>query len=392
MATEDLERALERVLLRLRSAHPFFGALALFADLRLDDRVTTAATDGRAIWIAPSFAQPLSPEELGGVVLHELLHCALDHIPRMRTRDPRLWNCAADIVVNGMIRSDTKFLLPKGSVEDAKLAHLSVEEVYEQLEAKAGALSSGLTLVDLLPHGLADEGRSNGEAGGHAPTDDALSNQRMANLARHWQLARHQAAAIARRMDPNFGTTAIGASRELGRLEEPRLPWRDHLWQFVVRTPSDFSGFDRRALWRGMYLDAMDGERVNLRVAIDTSGSIDGPLLAQFLSEIGGILRAYPHLDGQLYFADAALYGPYPLDEEVLQRRPEGGGGTSFIPFFAAVERERAVPEPLCVYFTDGYGDFPSQRPGCPVLWIVAPGGADSTAFPFGTVVRMAGD
>lgn len=390
MTGEDIERALERVLIRLRAAHPFFGALALFADFRLDERVPTAATNGRVVWIAPSFAAGRSADELGGIVLHELLHCALEHIPRLRTRNPRLWNCAADIVVNGMIRADTSFSLPEGSVEDAKLAHLSVEEVYEQLERKGAQAVKDFLLVDLLPQGLLGERSAHG-ADGQAPLDDGLTEQRMKDLGRHWQLARHQASAIARRMDPTFGNKALGASRELARLDEPRLPWREHLWQFAVHTPTDFAGFDRRALWRGLYLDALEGERVNLRVAIDTSASIDGPLLAKFLSEITGILRAYPHLDGQLYFADAALYGPYPLDEEVLCRKPEGGGGTSFVPFFEAIKREAAVPEPVCVYLTDGYGDFPVNRPAAPVLWVVAPGGADSAAFPFGEVVRMAG-
>lgn len=387
-APDALQRMLERTLIRLRSAHPFFGALALFAEFRLEDRVPTAATNGRTIWLAPSFAEKLSPEEFGGVVLHELLHCALGHIPRMRRRTPKLWNIAADIVVNGMIRAETKFTIPVGSVEDKKLAHLSVEEVYERLESLGTRLSSKFSLDDLLSGDADPDGDGDGI---RAPGDDSgLQQSRLKALEAHWQHARQQAITIARRLNPDFGSTAMGISRELASLDEPRIPWRAHLWQFMVRTPTDFAGFDRRSLWRGLYLDAMDGERVELRVCIDTSGSIGGPMLAAFLSEIVGILRAYPHLDGKLWFADAEIYGPYPLDDDVLKRKPEGGGGTSFIPFFRAIEREAPSTTPICVYFTDGYGDFPKRKPTEPVLWIVPPGGADSAAFPFGEVVRMA--
>lgn len=104
-----------------------------------------------------------------------------------------------------------------------------------------------------------------------------------------------------------------------------------------------------------------------------------------------GILVAYPHLDGQLWYADAALYGPYPLSTDTPLSQPQGGGGTSFLPFFAALAQESATPSsaPLAVYLTDGYGDFPAQPPDGPVLWVVAPGGLASEEFPFGEVARL---
>jgi len=43
----------------------------------------------------------------------------------------------------------------------------------------------------------------------------------------------------------------------------------------------------------------------------------------------------------------------------------------------------------LCIYFTDGYGSFPQKPPESPVLWVVMPGGLESTGFPFGDVARM---
>ena len=67
--------------------------------------------------------------------MHELLHAALQHGLRRREREPKLWNIAADIVVNGMVRKDTSYFLPEGGVEVPALAHLSVEEVYEQLQS-----------------------------------------------------------------------------------------------------------------------------------------------------------------------------------------------------------------------------------------------------------------
>jgi predicted metal-dependent peptidase len=67
-----------------------------------------------------------------------------------------------------------------------------------------------------------------------------------------------------------------------------------------------------------------------------------------------------------------------------------GGGGTSFVPFFDwAGQQESGGTQPLCIYFTDGYGSFPQAPPESSVLWVVMPGGLESTGFPFGDVARM---
>lgn len=157
------------------------------------------------------------------------------------------------------------------------------------------------------------------------------------------------------------------------------------------RTPTDFSGFDRRFLGQGLYLDTLDGESVVVRIAVDTSGSVDADLISQFLGEVRGILAAYPQMDVQLWYVDAELYGPYTLDSDRPMPLPHGGGGTSFRPFFAALEDFAAWPmgERIAVYLTDGYGDFPDLPPAYPVLWVVAPGGLASDRFPFGEVARL---
>lgn len=57
------------------------------------------------------------------------------------------------------------------------------------------------------------------------------------------------------------------------------------------------------------------------------------------------------------------------------------------MPFFEEVAR--GALEGMCVYLTDGYGDFPAEAPPLPTLWVVAPGGLDSASFPFGEVARL---
>ncbi len=374
MNAPDSAQRLSGALLRIRGAHPFFGTLALFADFVLDpgpQQVRTAATDGKTIWINPAFLATLTGTALEGLLVHELLHAALRHPGRAGSRDATLWNIAADVVVNGMIRNDARFDLPAGAVEMRELAHLSVEEVYEQLHAGRAPIPA-LALVDILPW------------------SDGLSAAR--GVERRWKNALHQARAVARRTRRGFGSDSLGMHREIACACSTPLDWRELLWQFVVVTPADFAGFDRRHLWRGLYLDDVVGETVTLAIAIDTSGSISSAHLGMFFAGIEGILAAYPHIRGELYFADVALFGPYPFAADAPRPSPRGGGGTSFRPFFQHIGRQDADAPDLCIYLTDGYGEFPPTRPDVPVLWVVAPGGLETDRFPFGEVARIGTD
>ena len=395
--TEPLPKRLQAALLRIRGDHPFFGTLALFAELRVTQDVATAATDGKTLFFNPDFIEKLDGPRLCGLVSHELLHAALQHVIRRREREPLAWNIAADIVVNGMIRKDTEYPLPEGAVEIAKLAHLSVEEIYEQISRDDYKLPK-LALHDVMTTPSGSAGATDGPsavkpAGDGASQDGSLGQGEIARLQRHWRGALQQAGAVARRVGKGIGRGGLDAVRDVQGACEARISWRELLWQFIIATPFDFAGFDRRFIHQGLYLEDMVGESVEVAICIDTSGSIGGAELDAFYGEIQGILDAYPHIRGRLFFADADLYGPYEFSNSAPMPQARGGGGTDFNPFFKWIEQqERADAVALCIYFTDGYGGFPKHAPATPALWVVSPGGRDSTSFPFGMVARMVDD
>lgn len=360
---------------------PFFATLALFAQFVPTERLSTAATDGKDIFFNPDFLRSLPPPQIDGILLHEVLHAALLHVPRRGIRDAEVWNCAADIVVNGTIDQQSGFELPTDVLRDRKLEHLSVEEVYELL------LKNGQKLIcpnlDLLSQSPGTEQESHS-----AQTSDRFSAAQTAALEAHWRNALQQATVIAR--STQQGSLPAGIDREFGLLTTPQLDWRSYLWRYLVQTPTDFQGFDRRFVHQGLYLESLAGESVHVFVAVDTSGSIGQAELRSFLSEVQGILAAYPHLRCLLYYVDAAAYGPYELDLQRDLPKPEGGGGTSFVPFFEAIDQQWDGQTPaVCVYLTDGYGAFPTKPPQLPVLWVVTAGGLALEQFPFGEGVRL---
>jgi predicted metal-dependent peptidase len=377
-------RIVSAALLRVCDRSTFFATLALFARVDISARVPTAATDGRDIFINPEFFGALKPAEQDAVLLHEVLHAALLHVPRRGSRDPQLWNVAADIVVNGMIAKEG-YTLPDGALRDPSNEHFSTEEVYDLLmqSAQQPAPAPWNDLLDARP----DDASLPADAG--VPSEKESDQQgRSAALESYWRDAQQQARMIAE--SSQAGMLPAGLNRELGSLSEARIDWRSYLWRYLVQTPNDFTGFDRRFVGQGLYLEALTGESVHVHVAVDTSGSINPRALDVFLSEVRAILHAYPHLRCDLYYADSSLHGPFPLTPGGPVPPPIGGGGTSFRPFFERLEMQRdGWTATVAVYLTDGYGDFPMTAPSDPVLWVVTPGGLDVARFPFGEAVRL---
>ena len=367
--------AISASIIRVRSRTPFFGALAMFVRHELSEAIPTACTDGKTVTFNPGFVAGLSSAELAAVMLHELLHAALLHAERRGKRDALIWNVAADIVVNGIIRRETGrtgeqlIVLPDSALVDPELEDLEVEEVYEVLLQRAVPIEINWIGMDVATE----------------PTES--SPDEVKQLEGEWRQAWRQAATTLALT--NHGRLPAGLRRLVDAVTAPQLDWRTMLWRHVVRTPVDYGGFDRRHVSRGLYLEELEGESVNVRVAVDTSGSVGQQDLGRFVAELREIIRLYPHINASLYFADAQLCGPYRLTDDDLQR-PEGGGGTSFVPFFEEIEGNDDVgPDTLLVYLTDGFGKFPERPPAPPVLWVVTPGGLATECFPFGQVCRL---
>jgi predicted metal-dependent peptidase len=401
----EIERLVSASLLRLRMKSPFFATLALFTRFRSTHTFPTAATDGQDIFFNPEFLRSLPSALVDSLLLHQVLHAALLHVPRRGTREKERWNVAADIVVNGMIAQQGCFQLPPDAVIDPQLEHLSVEEIYELLQQQ-NACSSNCPM-DLLSEASCDgsedgqgskgAGQPEGESLGdnlascheQSHSTGSLASVRRSQMEAHWRNAMQQAQVVARSSNSQ-GSIPAGMQRELGALTQAQLDWRSYLWRYLVRTPTDFTGFDRRFIGRKLYLEALEGESVQVFVALDTSGSVGDHQMQLFLSEVQGILSAYPHLECELYYVDAEAYGPYSLklDDEIP--RPIGGGGTSFVPFFEKVSANRHWhTNGVCVYLTDGYSTFPEKPPTLPVLWVVTPGGLELEKIPFGEAVRL---
>ncbi len=324
--------------------HFFFGRLALYLEFVEEPECKTLAVDGKHIFYSPDYVLSLSRELTKSAIVHEIMHCVFTHQCRRGSRDPRAWNVAGDYAINDIIKK-AGFPLDKNWLHSPAFADMSAEHIYE-----------------LLPKD--DKGDNGGGTKGAAASEAAVKDN-----AIDWEIAVSQAAQAAK----THGNTPKGLERFFGELDAPKVPWREVLQRFITQITRDDYAWNRpnkKYLSMGWLMPSLYSESMGeIAVVIDTSGSIDQPMLDAFGAEIKAIVDQTRPIKLTVIYCDAAVNH---VDEfaagEDLKFKMRGGGGTDFRPPFNLIERRDTQPMAL-VYLTDGYGPFPKQAPEYPVMW-----------------------
>lgn len=403
-AAEKLARARTQLLLN----QPFFGTLCIRLKLVPEPGFPTMATNGQRIIYNPGFVEKLSPQELEGVLAHEVLHCALAHHCRRGQRDPGLWNQACDYAVNPILL-DNGIVLPAGVLVDPAYRDLSAEEIYARLRkrrenvppaqpdpANGGSGSGGHqpgradTTTPNVADGTSEVGQHPGGFGevldSIGPDGGPASQAESSRQAQEWLIAADQALHSANAC----GRVPGGLERRLRQARESRQDWRSILRDFIAAVdPSDYGWTppNRRFISSGLYLPSVVRSGVGeIVIVVDTSGSIGTEELEQFAGEITAIPSEARPERIHVVYADAEVQDTAEFqagDEIVLN--PKGGGGTDFRPAFAWVEEQGLAPKCL-LYLTDlCCRSYPDDPPAYPVLWVT-----DSRrTAPFGETLRI---
>jgi predicted metal-dependent peptidase len=199
------------------------------------------------------------------------------------------------------------------------------------------------------------------------------------------------------------GSGSLGIDRYVRDLLKPQVNWKNELKKFVKRAMSDkvkFINPERRLVHSNTYIwgrkrdnDAYD----NAVVIVDTSGSISDKILQAFATEIKAMYSDVNILEFFVISCDDEITDVKSFkDVKKLQlTKFPGGGGTSFKPPFTWIYknlvRKNRTPS-FCIYFTDGYGDFPiasEVKYGRDVLWVILDDQDDRIKIPFGKKLNI---
>jgi predicted metal-dependent peptidase len=387
-AARALAAARVRLVLGRDARSAFFATLALRLAPEPAWEVDTLATDGRTLQYHPRFVTGLSPDELVGVVAHEVMHCALAHPARRQGRDPGKWNIACDLAINPLLLHGG-FVLPPSRLMpgEGRYAGLepgkSAEEYFAALpgpDRPPGGPAGGP--AESGPGPPADPGGCGRvfDPGRGGPADGR-------QVEADWQVAVAQAGRAA----AGRGPLPAGLGRVAREVPHPPADWRAVLADFVsahARNDHSWVRPNRRFVAQGLYLPGLHSEELrDVVLAVDTSGSIGEKLLGAFAAEANAVLAAYACAVTVLYHDTEvqkvqtwhSADGPLVLD-------PAGGGGTSHACVFEWLDRAGLAPA-CVVCLTDLETEFPPAPPAVPVLWAVA--GRAPAPPPFGRVVSL---
>lgn len=366
----------------------FFASLALRLVLASDRSVGTMATDGHRLLYNPDFVLGLSKEERLGVLVHEVMHCALAHFARRAGRDLGRWNVACDLAINPIL-IETGFELPPGRLVpvEGPFIHFppgkSAEEYYALLPVPAGADGNE------DPDSTIKKENSSSDPGGCGgviePAAGSPAAVRQAEVV--WRAAVAQADNAAR----GRGYLPAGLGRTVDRVLHPVADWRTELRAFVsahARNDYSWSRPNRRYLARGLYLPGLHSDELgDVLIAIDCSGSVGSKELGMFSHEAAALLDAFA-CTATILFHDTHVQKveTWSPADGPLVLTPVGGGGTNHTCVFDWLDHSGLTPA-CVVCLTDLDTRFPPRVPDVPVLW--AKVGDYPTNPPFGRVVPI---
>ena len=376
---DDLEGKLLKAKVELMTRSAFISTIALSIEHVFTDKCRTADVNGTRIRYNPDFVRKQTTPQFAGLIAHECWHIAFQHLARRGKKDPIIWNCAGDYIINYML-TKAGFEIPTGGLYDKKYDdQWTTDSVYDELIANSVEFDSNDLMLDLIEGG---SGSADGEEGlGKGGGDNELSkNSAITNIIVR---ARTQAQMAGKAK----GEIPAEIHRQLEELLNPKLPWPVILHRFLdQKVREEYSWMRRNRRYSDDYMPSLYSNSLgHLTFAIDTSGSIEDEELQEMLSEIKGIQQVFKPTKMTIIDCDSEIHAIHEIsaDTDILSLKFHGGGGTSFTPVLEHVKKH---PTQALIYFTDLYGEETLDPVDYPILWICT---SDHTPASIGETVYV---
>ena len=381
MAQLMAEQRIERIHVQLMKHQNFclFAGLFMIGKVEVRDKTIsgTAQTNGVDVVYDRGFVDSLNDKQLAFLILHENMHKAYRHLvvwQPLRKKNAQLANMACDYVINLQIHDYD----PDNNMTDFPTD--AEGNVLGLIDERFRGMDSGQVFKILED----EQEEGGGGGGGGEPLDghewdeaQGMSDSDKEEVAKEIEQALRQGSMLVGKMGGNV-------SREIGDMLVPKVDWREALRDFVKtamqgKDKTTWKRLHKRYIASDLIMPSSYSEKVGgIAIGVDTSGSIGGEELNQFLSEVKSICdEVSPEQIDLMYWdthvASRETYRDNELADLVTTTKPAGGGGTepACVPKF--MKKHDMKPECLII-LTDGY--IPNQDPSdwaieSPVLWCI---------------------
>ena len=352
-----------------------------------------------------------------GVIKHLLLHVVFRHPFRLADRNEKIYDLAADLVVNQLVAPlplPDGFLCPDDFPELDLAPDQTLDHYYEKLMEllKKMEKSDDTSENSEGGNGQDGEGKEPSEERDWTKTGAPKSASALARYLGNTQADDHGGWSDGKdQINDNMGRYSVESTiltakertsaREWGSMpaqilaqlseiledRQPKLDWKRALRIFCAATgKTRIRHTVKRVSKRFGTRPGVKIQRFQrLLIAIDTSGSVDDQMLEEFFTEIHGIWQAGASVT--VVECDAEIHRNY----DYFGKPPktvEGRGGTEFEPVFLWMQEQRRFDGLL--YLTDGYAPPPTTPPSCRMLWVIPDDCSEhAEVLPFGKTLPL---
>jgi len=400
---------LVHVSLMREKSFAFFAGMFMVGSTKVVEDKITAGTNGRDTWYGREFVDALTDKELAFLIMHENMHKCYRHMTIWKALDDidrNITNAACDFVINVQLYDmdpEEKFLaFPRSKATgdreglfDEQYRGMDTKQVFDILikkkkegghggrKVKGGGDGTNRQPVDMFDDEDGDVGFDNHDWDGAKQ----LSEEEKKQLDREVEQAIRQGGIYAGKFGGN-------TPREIGELLNPKVNWKDVLQRFARSNIRDRDSISwrkahRNFLWQDIILPSILGKRVKyLLLGMDTSGSVAGPLLTDFLSEMNGLVKSVgiDRLDIVYWDAEIQAHEIFTggVKEIVHRTSPKGGGGTNPDVVVDLIVEKQLKPDAI-IMLSDGYMHTNKKKWAVitkPTLWCII--GNDNYEVPNG--------
>jgi len=346
--------------------------------------IDTACTNGITLWWNPHFYLSLKPEVRQTILLHELWHPALLHPLRRGDRHPKLWNWAADIVINNMLDDEGYTFGSFKPWLDHKYDGMSTEEVYDDLKNKLDA-----ELAMFQNPQWTNPFTGQGTTDDIIIPDDPAEATSIGNIILNNVVGASHAAGMS-----GSGSVPGEVELMLKRFLAPKLPWEQILFNFFNELANqDYSWARPNRRYPDMYLPSLiddDGGLDHLIYYLDVSGSISDGDIIRFHSEFKYVKEHFEPEKMTMVQFDTRITQEkvFHKEDPFVETHVVGRGGTSLVPVREHILQHNPT---AVVVFSDLECAPMEPLPGnmnIPIIWI-ALNASSKAKVNMGTLVHL---
>ena len=356
MSKSEHVKALEKakISLMMSPSSVFYTTILFSLKQEWDETKPTAAVDGITMWINPIWFMTLTAAERIGLLVHEVLHVALNHMTRKDDRNEHIWNEAADYVINNLVLT-AGYVLPAGGLVNYSYKKYNTEQLYTKLfkENKSKPQTiPGIGQDVVFPKDKQDQHDT---------------EQKITDILVH-------AAMQSEASDDSPGTIPGESALQLSNMINPKLPWNIILENYMDSyTKADYSmQRPNKRFLPDYYLPTAHSEAMcDLIIAVDASGSVSQDEFSYFITEIASIQERMKPDKITLIDFDTNIKHVHEItnDTDIMgELKFHGGGGTDITPILEYMEEHSPT---LTLIFTDGEFYIPPNKPTGSVIWLI---------------------